>query len=89
MVKRIQQDIPFPTYRRRRNEQGGRLAATNPVIAKSSQRFVSRFMPTFRKSLWMESANFDRMRNLALDKNEICWSQIRLQIYERFHCGER
>ena len=66
-----------------------RATVTNPVIAKSPQRFVSRFMPTFRKGLRMESANFDLIRNLAFDKNEICWSQIRFKIYERFDRCER
>jgi hypothetical protein len=88
-VKRIQQDIPFSRYRRGRNEHGSRLAVVNPVIAKSPQGFVSRFMPTVRKILGIECANFDRIRNLAFDKNEICWSQIRFEIYEGFDRGER
>ncbi len=88
-MSRVQQQIPFSAYCGGRNEQNSGLSITNPIIAKSAQRSLSRLMPTGGKNLRIHSANFDRIRNLAFDKNEICWSEIRLEIYKGFEGRER
>jgi len=88
-VRRIQQYVPLSANRCRRNKQSGCLSITNPIIAESAQRLLSRCMPTGRKNLQIESANFNPIQDLALDENQICWSKIRLQIYEDLDGSER
>jgi len=88
-VRGIQQYIPLPANRCRRNEQTRSFSIANPIIAKPAQRLVSRFTPTGRKNLRIEFANFNPIQDLAHDENQICWSEIRLQIYKGLHGSER
>jgi hypothetical protein len=70
-VSGVQQDIPFAADRCRWHEQGDRLSSSNPFVAKPTLSFVSRFAPICRQTSSVESPDFELVRDLAFDRNQV------------------
>jgi hypothetical protein len=88
-MRGIHQHIPFAADRRRRNEKGSALSAAYPVVSDPVQRLVSGFAPVRRERFFVKPVYFDRGGNVALNRNQIGRSEIRLKIYKDLDRGER
>jgi len=88
-MRGIHEHVPFAADRCRRNEKGGAFSAADPVVSEPVQRLVSGFAPARWEGFFVKPLYFDRAGNVALDRNQIGRSQVRLEIYKDFDRGER
>src|SRR5208283_3758441 len=82
---RAQEHIPFAADGSGGNVQSSEVCVANPPVAKHQQRFISQLIPVGREGFHIHAFDFEIVRDLGLNRNQIVGSKFRFQVDECLH----